>query len=250
MKKLRIVLIVVLLIGGLVAGGLFLREELNMRKSEKEFQELSNLIKNGEEGEEFVTPGEKYSQVIAKNKDIIGWIRIDGTKIDYPVVSTPGEKETYIHMNLEGEYAFSGTLFTDGHNIIKEDERSDNIIIYGHNMKNDSMFGTLDYYADKSFFEEHKTFTFDTIYEFGEYEVLAVFRGDVLKQADEGFRYYNFIDADSPEDYDEFIANVKERSLYETGVTAEYGDKLVTLVTCIRNEDDKRFVVVAKMVDR
>ena len=156
MKTITKIILVILILALLVSGGLFLREQINLKQSEKQFDEIHDLINTGDGDdtpETPIAPMEKYGAIFEKNEDFIGWIKIDGTNIDYPVVYTPGNTEEYIHKSFEGNYAFAGTLFTDGNCMISPDRVSDNIIIYGHNMKNDSMFGMLDKYADKSFYE-------------------------------------------------------------------------------------------------
>lgn len=123
---------------------------------------------------------------------------------------------------------------------------SDNCVIYGHHMNNGSMFADLCKYADEDFYRAHKTIRFDTLSGFGEYEVVAVFK--TAAYSEQGFKYYHFVNADSAEDFDAFIAKCKELALYDTGVTAEYGDRLITLSTCEYSRQNGRMVVVAKKI--
>ena len=123
---------------------------------------------------------------------------------------------------------------------------SDNLVIYGHHIKGGKMFGALNDYKSKSFYEEHKTILFDTLTEQAEYEIVAVFK--TVAYSSEGFRYYDFVNAENAEAFDEYIAKCKELALYDTGVSAEYGDRLITLSTCEYSAQNGRLVVVAKKV--
>lgn len=100
----------------------------------------------------------------------------------------------------------------------------------------------------KSFWENHKTITFNTLTDKQEYEVVAVFKTVAYSQ--EGFRYYDFVNADTAEDFDDYIAKCKELDLFDTGVNAEYGDKLITLSTCEYSRNNGRLAVVAKLISR
>jgi len=188
---------------------------------------------------------DEYKILLKKNKKLIGWVKIDDTYIDYPVMQT-SDNEYYLDHNLNQEYDKNGSIFMDKDcDVIKP---STNLILYGHHMQSGKMFGDLDKYSNKSYYEKHKYIEFDTIYEKGVYEVMYVFRSRVYSEQDVVFKYYQFIDAMSEV---EFNSNMKEMaavSLYDTGVTASYGDRLLTLSTCDYQEKNGRFVVVAKKV--
>ena len=123
---------------------------------------------------------------------------------------------------------------------------SDNLVIYGHHIKGGKMFGALENYKSKSFYEEHKTIHLDTLTEQAEYEIVAVFK--TVAYSSEGFRYYDFVDAENEEEFNSYVGKCKELALYNTGVTAEYGDRLITLSTCEYSAQNGRLVVVAKKV--
>ena len=125
---------------------------------------------------------------------------------------------------------------------------SDNLVIYGHHMNNGSMFADFEKFKDEDFWRGHKTIAFNTLTEKNEYEILAVFKTVVYTDSPEAFKYYRFTDAQSPEEFDAYIDKCKELSLYDTGVSAEYGDKLITLSTCEYSRTNGRIVVVAKKV--
>ena len=171
-----------------------------------------------------------------------GW-QTSGTKLNYPVMQTPNNPNFYLKHNFEKAYSDLGTPYIQENCNIAE---SDNLVIYGHHIKGGKMFGALNDYKSKSFYEEHKTILFDTLTEQAEYEIVAVFK--TVAYSSEGFRYYDFVNAENAEAFDEYIAKCKELALYDTGVSAEYGDRLITLSTCEYSAQNGRLVVVAKKV--
>ena len=182
-----------------------------------------------------------YYDLYTQNEDFSGWLKVPGTAIDYPVMQSK-DNEFYLHRDFYKEYRYSGIPFADYQCDLYAP--SANIIIYAHNMKDGSMFASLSKYKDKEFYEQNKIISFNTLYDTGEYEVIGAFRTTPAR-----FNYHEFIDAQSKADFDIFISGVKRLSLYDTGVEAGYGDKLLTLSTCAYNSDDERFVVVAKKID-
>jgi len=189
----------------------------------------------------------KYSLLYSRNQDLVGWISIDNTKINYPVMQTLDDEEYYLHRDFNKEDADSGLPFMDTRCIVKKP--STNFLIFGHNMKNGDMFADLLKYEAKDYYENHKIIRFDTIYEEAVYEVIAVFRTRVAYKDENTFRFYNFIDADSELDFDYYIANINALRLYDTGVSAKSDDTLLTLATCEYSVDDGRFVVVARKIN-
>ncbi|HIW80500.1 MAG TPA: class B sortase [Candidatus Acetatifactor stercoripullorum] len=186
---------------------------------------------------------DEYKNLLNKNKKLIGWIKIDDTNIDYPVMQT-SDNEYYLDHNLNQEYDKNGSIFMDKDcDVLKP---STNLIIYGHHMKNGQMFGDLDLYSSEEYFKEHRYIQFDTIYEKGVWEVMYVFRSRVYSEEEIVFKYYQFIDALSEQEFNSNMQEMAAMSLYDTGVTAQYGDRLLTLSTCDYQETDGRFVVVAK----
>ena len=189
---------------------------------------------------------EEYKNLLNKNKKLIGWIKIDDTNIDYPVMQT-SDNEYYLDHNLNQEYDKNGSIFMDkGCDVLKP---STNFIIYGHHMRSGQMFGNLDDYEKESYYKDHPYIQFDTIYEKGLYQVMYVFRSRVYREDEIVFKYYQFIDANGEQEFSSYMKEMAEMSLYDTGVTAEYGDRLLTLSTCDYQETNGRFVVVAKRIE-
>ena len=223
-------------------------------KNDIEYSELSTLVKEDSGGTVEINYTEKqdkppilkkYETLYNKNRKLIGWLKIEGCDIDYPVMQT-SNNEYYLDHNYNQEYDKNGSLFLD-----KDCDAAfpnDNMIIYGHHMKSGKMFGNLNYYSKESFWEDNKEFTFDTIYETGTYAVMYVFRSKIYSEEEIVFKYYQFIDATSENEFNSNMEEMANMSLYDTGVTASYGDKLITLSTCDSSEADGRFVVVAKKI--
>lgn len=187
----------------------------------------------------------QYAEKYEENNELFGWLKIENTKIDFPVMHTPEDPEKYLHKTFEGFYRYGGTPFIDA----KCSADSDNMLIYGHNMKDGSMFHDIIQYEAQSYWEAHPVIIFNTLYEEHKYEILAAFYDRVYYQTETCFKFYKFIDAKDEADYGYAVSQFKEKALYDTGVEAVYGDKLITLVTCSYHVDNGRFVVVAVQKD-
>lgn len=186
----------------------------------------------------------EYAPLLEENADLVGWIRIPDTKINYPVMQTPTRPDYYLHRNFQQEDSNHGAIYVDeGCDVNRP---SDNITIHGHHMKDGSMFAGLDKFKTKSFWEEHKTFTFDTLTEHHTYEVYAVFL--TTASVGEGFDYLEFVDAADEEEFDRFVAEIQKLALYDTGITPKYGDKLLCLSTCEYSQVNGRVVVAARRI--
>lgn len=187
----------------------------------------------------------EYETLYNKNKKLIGWLKIDDTNIDYPVMQT-SDNTYYLDHNYNQEYDKNGSIFLDYNCSVYP--RSTNMIVYGHHMKSGNMFGNLQKYAKESYGKKHSVITFDTIYEKAQYQVMYVFRSQVYNEDDIVFKYYQFIEANSETEFNSYMQEMSALSLYDTGVTAEFGDNLLTLSTCDSSQTDGRFVVVAKRI--
>ncbi len=187
----------------------------------------------------------EYLTIYALNPDTVGWLKIEGTVIDYPVMQTPQDSDYYLRRNFDGEYNTHGCLYADGSCDVVTP--SDNVTIYGHNMHDGTMFADLAEYLSESFWQEHRYIQFDTLTEHHTYEIFAVFRTSGTDG--QGLAYHKFVNAASQADFEDFIGDIQELALYDTGITPAYGDKIICLSTCEYTISNGRLVVAAVRVD-
>lgn len=212
----------------------------------------------GTEQEMCYTMLPRMETLYKENPHIIGWITIEDTQIDYPVMQTPEDENFYLKRSFYGEENDNGCLIMDTDSVVGvgasesgyevDMEPSANLIIHGHNMRSGEMFGDLELYQKETYAKEHSVISFNSLYEHREYEVIAVFYSQVYYASEDVFKYYKFFEADSQAEFDEWYENIKELSIYDTGVTAEYGDEFITLSTCAYHVEDGRFVVVGRRI--
>lgn len=183
-----------------------------------------------------------YAHLKEENQDFYGWIKIEGTTIDYPVMYTPDDPEYCLRRAFDKSSSQSGVPFLDARCF----ENCGNYLIYGHNMSNGTMFTPLLSYAEKEFCKKHPVIQFDTMTETRNYFVVAAFYSQIYTENETGFCYYNFAQLREPDDYMTYEEQIKTVALYDTGETIKYGDQLLTLSTCSYHTDNGRFVVVAK----
>ncbi len=188
-----------------------------------------------------------YAAKYLENSDMAGWLVIPDTVIDYPIMWTPGDEEYYLRRGFDKKKLNAGCLILDTDSCV--DPLTTNLIIHGHNMKAGTMFGTLGKYEDEDFYKEHKQIILHTKECQRNYEVIAVFYSQVYRTTDKVFKFYKFFEADTEKEFDDFYNNIKKMSIYDTGVTAEFGDRFITLSTCAYHVENGRFVVVAKEVE-
>lgn len=182
-----------------------------------------------------------------ENEEIIGWLEIEETNINYPVLQT-SDNDYYLTHNYKKEKASTGSIFLDkDFDLING---SSNYLIYGHRNKSGLMFEDLIKYAEEDFYKEHTKIKFTTNKDDSIYEILSVFYSRVYYKSEQNvFRYYYFVNAENEQEYNDFVKNAKKASIYDTGVTAKYGDQLLTLSTCEYSQEDGRFAVVCKKIE-
>ena len=199
-------------------GLVLIHQCLDGRQSAEAFSKIEELVEEEplrEDAAQLVmTAYDRYKAVYAQNSDFVGWISIDGTNINYPVMQTKDEANFYLKRNFEKKHSNYGIPYVQENCDVG---LSDNTVVYGHNMKDGSMFADLCLYEDEDFYREHLTVCFDTLSEYGEYEIVAVFK--TVAYSDNGFKYYQFVNAANAAEFDEFVGQCKAIALYETSVS-------------------------------
>ena len=187
---------------------------------------------------------EEVKELQKENEDVKAWIKINDTNINYPVVQA-NDNDYYLYRNYKKENSNYGSIFIDSNSNIENP--NSNIIMYGHNMKDGSMFKDLLKYADEEYYNNHKYIEFVTNTSSSTYEIIAVFKSRIFYKNEKNvFRYYQCTNLNNEQDYNYYVNNSKELSLYDTGVNAEYGEQIITLITCEYSSENGRMVVVAK----
>lgn len=193
------------------------------------------------------SPPEKlpqYREMSEKYPQLYGWLQIPDTQIDLPVMRTESDRDFYLNHDFSGAQSIEGALFVDAESCSYPQD--DNTIIYGHNMKNGHMFGTLEMYSNPDYFQTHREILFDTLYETGTYEAVAVLKTRILNENEQGFRYYQFFKYENEKEFQECLDFVENNNLFETDRTLQYGDKILMLSTCEYSQENGRLVIVAR----
>ncbi len=234
MGPVRTAIFIIFLLVFLVSAGMLAKNYFEDKEAENDFAQL------------VVSGGYDLKALQEQNPDIIGWLQINDTKINYPVMQTKDAPEYYLRRNFKKEQSTAGTPFMDATSDINKPTL--NWTIYGHNIKSGTMFHDLLKYANEEFYQEHKTFTFDTINGTGTYEIVAVYYTQIYTTDYTGFKYYHYNNITSAAKLKEFITGSKALALYDTGVMVE-NEQVLTLSTCAYHVEDGRFVVVAKKIN-
>lgn len=267
-KNIYIALMGIFLLAGLIFGGIFIHQYNDGQASADAFNELEQLVveetepadaskdsacdvgeiateeelpEEDQEMAEAIAAHEKYQALFEQNDDFIGWISIADTKVNYPVMQSVDRPDFYLNHAFDKSYSSYGVPYADESCVTG---LSDNIVVYGHNMKNGSMFSDLVKYASKEFWETHPVIRFDTMSRISEYEVVEAFRFDTNNET---FRFNEYTDMNEAE-FSEFWENCQQRQLYDTGIEIAHGDELLTLSTCEYTYKNGRFIVVARKI--
>ena len=251
----------------LISGGLLLDYYVKSNRAAQSFDQIAQMVEQVKKTQPTVPEGEteptvelvqvqhpetgetvmvlpEYAELFTMNPDTVGWISIDGTRVNYPVMHHPQQKDYYLYLDFYEKYSNNGSIY------IQENcdvfTPSDNVTIYGHRMNSGAMFADLLLFKDEEFYNAHPHIRFDTLQERNYYVILSVFT--ISASVNNGFQYHHFVDAADEGEFDSFVQQCKLRALYDTGVTAQYGDKLITLSTCEKGDSNRRVVVVAKRI--
>jgi len=249
-KKICLAALAILFAGGIILSAFNIWQQLyGTKKDVEDFDELRVIALSADNTPEPITtpapnatPAPIHKRDIAalteQNPDTAGWIYIEDTNVDYPVMHTPDEPQKYLHLNFDQERSFSGVPFMDA----RCNRDSDNLLIYGHKMKSGTMFADIVKYLEQPFRDQHPILEWETLSGCLSYEVFAV------AQIDKADKWYGFTDAASEAEYNEMINHIISASRYDTGIRPEYGRQLVTLSTCYGSSDDDRLIIVASKV--
>ena len=221
--------------------------ELENNIENNENEKNNNKINEEDKEDDRIERIAKVKKLKEDNPDIVGWLEIEGTNINYPVLQGD-DNEYYMSHNYKKEKSEKGSIFLDSN--YDWDKPSSNLLIYGHNIITGEIFKDLLKYSDEEFYKEHKTIRFTTVEEDLEFEVLSAFKSRVYYESEKNvFRYYQFIDAKNEKEYNEFVDNAKKSSIYDTNVNAEYGDQLITLSTCSYHTENGRFALIGRKIN-
>ncbi|MBR1477116.1 MAG: class B sortase [Lachnospiraceae bacterium] len=186
----------------------------------------------------------RFSELYERNSDLAGWLTIEGTDINYPVMYLSDDNDFYLYHNFDKKDDRNGLLVLDKR--CERDGSGINNLIHGHNMKSGAMFAPLTKYEDRAFFEEHRTIKFSTLYEEREYEIFAVLHSSVYDDNTTDLKFFNYIQIINPAQFENYTKGAAKDSLYDTGIKAEWGDELLTLSTCEYSKENGRLVIVAR----
>jgi len=252
-KKILIAVSALLLVYSLISLARTFLQDYDERQQMNALAELRN--KEADTGESAATPSSfikkahepsmlpEFQELYKRNPDIVGWLTIPGTQIDYPIMQNQQDPQYYLNHDFDKQKNKSGLPFLDEHSRIND---SDILLIHGHHMKSGVMFTDLMKYKKESYYKEHATLQFSTLYEKEEYEIVAVILSKVYRKTDDVFKYYQIDKAGTSDEFDLYMQNIKKLALYDTGVTAQYGDKLIVLSTCEYSTKDGRLAVIAR----
>lgn len=265
MKKKIYVILIVVFAAAFVVSAVYLGTYFSRsRRQAEQYNQLAQMVDSVKQNQNQTTPPETqtdgtdpqkptsgepevlapYQEVYDMNRDMVGWIKIDGTVVNYPVMQTSVDnRDYYLRRDYYQEYEKYGAGSIYAREECDVFEPSDNVTLYGHNMHDGSMFACLLDYEDKKTWENNSLIFFDTLYEYHTYQIFAVFK--TTATLDEGFAYHRMENADSKEEFDSFVSTCKQLAFYDTGITPAYGDKLLCLSTCEYSQDNGRFVVAA-----
>lgn len=245
-KLLQVIFIVILIVSIVYIVYYWWKSEQEIQDNQKLQEQMNNVIvkENVSNKTDKMLKLEELKKI---NSDIVGWLKIEGTNIDYPILQTMNN-EFYLTHNYKKEYSKSGSLFLD-----KDFDfalPSTNYLIYGHRNTNGMMFEDLINYKKEEYYKQHPIIQFTTLEEDCQYEIIAVFLSRVYyKKETNVFRYYYFINANNEAEFNNYIKESKKASLYNIDKTAKYGDQLLTLSTCEYSKEDGRLAVVARKIN-
>ena len=249
-KKLLIIFSYLILIFLIIISVIYITNQLYWKKQAVEETKVVEEVKV--ENDEQVTK-KNYSEKMLKvktlkqeNQDVVGTLEIDNTNINYPVLQGK-DNDFYMTHNYKKEKSRNGSIFLD--KSYNWNINSNNLLIYGHNLNNGTMFQELLKYENEDFYKNHPIILFTTEEEEMSFEIISIFKSKVYNKQDNVFKYYFFINPKNEEEYNYYIKNIKEKSLFNIEKIPKYGTELITLSTCSYHVKDGRFVVVGSKIE-
>lgn len=254
------VLLVVFALGLVISLGVFVKNKMDAKKAQAEYERLAalELEQNTEEIETETVPEEDtltqlgievpeknpdWAALKEENADIYAWIYIPGTQVDYPILQDEETADYYLNHNIDGSEGYPGCIYSQKPNA--KDFTDPMTVLYGHNMKNGTMFGSLHEYEDNAFFEENRY-----IYIYTEEKTLVYDIMTASQFSDAHVMYtYNFASVEGYENFIDDVTGVRDMNAHvREEAVAEYGECLLALSTCINGKPQNRWLVTAKLM--
>ena len=185
---------------------------------------------------------EKFAALLARNPDVVGWLTLEDTPVDLPVLQAE-DNEYYLHHDLDGAYDKAGLPFVDFECDVRDGRH---LIIYGHHMS--SRFDALAEYYDPEYYKEHPVIQVDTLYESGFYKVAAVYAVTARTEDADYFAFNTYVDFASDEEEQAYLDEIEKRAFYTTGDYIHADEKLLSLCTCTYQMEDARLVIMARLL--
>lgn len=235
------VLIVICVLVFLGSGGYLVYQLYDYYDAGETRKQIVNMVGKVDEQTQLID----YSNVYAKNNDFVGWVKVDGTKIDYPVVKTT-DNEKYLYTDFYGKKHRLGTVFADTRATLTKEYQSDNVVLYGHSARDGSYFHDVRNYKSLDYYKKHPFVTFNTMYDNSEYVIFGTVMVDALDNSEKGFIYSDYVELGDQLEFDKFIGKLTERNYLVSPIDVNKDDKIITLSTCEYTFDEARMAIFAR----
>ncbi|MDL4838926.1 class B sortase [Aquibacillus rhizosphaerae] len=235
-KKCILIIVLIFSVTGVVYSGYSIYVQINQyQQSQNKYDELKEIYQTSSVSE----VNRNHKNLTQINEDYVGWLRINNTKVSYPVVKGE-DNEFYLTHNFSREQDFAGSIFMDSQNT--NDGLDKHTIVYGHNMKDNSMFGDLEKYLEQEYYQDHTLISFDNPTDTYEWEIFSVYTsrdGDWLKT-----------DLEKTNSFAEYLNDIKNKSIISNQTEVSEEDRFLTLATCTNRDIDERIVVHARLITK
>ena len=246
MKKKYLVISIVCIVAAVVSFAIGIYQYFQQKNAGREYEEIRETVKTDEKKVVEDDPAEipiDFASLQEQNPDVYAWITVPGTNIDYPILQSETDNSYYLDHTMDGTESPEGSIFTENYN--SKDFEDPNTVIYGHNMKNGSMFQNLHNYQDREFFENYSDVTIYTPDAIRHYKIFAAYLYDnrhILQS-------FDFSDPWVYKQYLDQIFSIRDmNSMIDTDTEVGVEDKIITLSTCYGTQHDVRYLVQAVLV--